>query len=565
MRPVVDTIVWKCADSNKRTSQLSISALQELVRGKEGELGVGREIANPGNFDLGGVGYLLMCITQEYDTASVQWQWLLGRFYMLDVLMDDNVNEFVIRPNDSSTHGAHFVNYERVFSILRFCVPAMTFGHQKVDRMARRVFYILTKLQVHLPSIFKEILDEILDDTNVHVVAHLRRKLLQVLTESQKGKESVSEHASPFETPVISATSTPRCNSPVVPNSPSHHAPSWMPEVPPNTPNTKRTKTSHAVQTSALAVDTEHEVLAQPLMDEASALSPAMPSPTDASTPDTSRMHKHSSILVQVSDACIATSPTLPIRGLRLPDESNESSTDPIPPLARVSSQQDVASQTDNLASIATRLSQLFGFPDELAYSEDKGCQTPDSMSEDELDIPIPGPEDEDAQQSSAGAHASYNTSAAAFLTEDLSDLTLSPSGPEERVSFKTEVASSPQTSAGSSQENCHCKEEIEKEEAEALAAALAKSSLKQDALPHVPGLSQTESQQETLTIHIHGEVSIETLLGKINILFLFSNRDLKKISHISIKRGYTGYEDQCWAQAPSAHVIKHETSKRER
>lgn len=33
---------------DRRTSQLSISALQELVKGQEGELAVGREIANPG-------------------------------------------------------------------------------------------------------------------------------------------------------------------------------------------------------------------------------------------------------------------------------------------------------------------------------------------------------------------------------------------------------------------------------------------------------------------------------------------------------------------------------------
>ena len=32
----------------RRTSQLSVSALQELVKGQEGELAVGREIANPG-------------------------------------------------------------------------------------------------------------------------------------------------------------------------------------------------------------------------------------------------------------------------------------------------------------------------------------------------------------------------------------------------------------------------------------------------------------------------------------------------------------------------------------
>ncbi|ELU13287.1 hypothetical protein CAPTEDRAFT_184398 [Capitella teleta] len=477
MKSVVNTILWKCADSNKRTSQLSISALQELVKGQDGELGVGREIANPGTFDLGGVCYLLSCICQSFEVTSVQWQWLLGRFYMLDVLLDGNVSEFIIRPQEDG----NYENYDRVFTILRFCVPAMNYGHQKVDRMARRVFYLLSKLQVQSTSIFKEIVDEILDDTNIHVQVYMRRKLLKVLSESQDGKEA---DGSPFITPIVSAASTPRCNSPVAASPPP---PSWIPEAPPNTPNYKRMKSSHSAQTLAFSD-----------LDAASAL--GLNVPCDASTPDASRMHKHSSMVVQVSDAC--TSPTLCIRGLPSPTESSDDSH----PLARVSSQQDVGSQTE---SVAIRPSQLFGFTDESLYSEDKGVQTPDSLSEvgDELDIPIPGPDDDDFQPCASG-NATYNTSASAFLTEDLSDLTLSPSGPEDKVSFKTEVASSPQTSAGSSQENCHCKEEIEKEEAEALAEALAKSTLKQDALPHVPGLSQTESQQETLTIRIHEEVS---------------------------------------------------------
>ncbi len=57
------------------------------------------------------------------------------------------------------------------------------------------------------------------------------------------------------------------------------------------------------------------------------------------------------------------------------------------------------------------------------------------------------------------------------------------------------------------SDEECHCKEEVEKEEAQALVAALEQSDIQQGRLPFVPGLSK-EKDEETLTIHIQDEVS---------------------------------------------------------
>ena len=59
----------------------------------------------------------------------------------------------------------------------------------------------------------------------------------------------------------------------------------------------------------------------------------------------------------------------------------------------------------------------------------------------------------------------------------------------------------------GSSDELCPCKEEVEKEEAEALAEALKRSELRQDTLPFVPGLSRGRSE-ETLAIHVQDQVS---------------------------------------------------------
>ena len=96
-------------------------------------------------------------------------------------------------------------------------------------------------------------------------------------------------------------------------------------------------------------------------------------------------------------------------------------------------------------------------------------------------------------------------------LTDDYSDYLMSPSGSDQdKVSFKTEVAS-PSHSAhehlDGEDEDCACKEEVEKEEARALVQAIEQSSVEQYELPYVPGLSRDSEQ--TVTIHCDAEVSV--------------------------------------------------------
>ncbi len=54
----------------------------------------------------------------------------------------------------------------------------------------------------------------------------------------------------------------------------------------------------------------------------------------------------------------------------------------------------------------------------------------------------------------------------------------------------------------------CPCKEEVEREEAQALVEALERSTLAQEALPFVPGLSRPD-KEEVLTIHIQDMVRV--------------------------------------------------------
>jgi len=69
--------------------------------------------------------------------------------------------------------------------------------------------------------------------------------------------------------------------------------------------------------------------------------------------------------------------------------------------------------------------------------------------------------------------------------------------------------------------EPCQCKEEVEREEAQALVAAMERSSVSQDSLPHIPGLTR-ELSEKTVTIHVQDEVGNVLHLLCIDILFKF-------------------------------------------
>ena len=63
---------------------------------------------------------------------------------------------------------------------------------------------------------------------------------------------------------------------------------------------------------------------------------------------------------------------------------------------------------------------------------------------------------DEESSHSTSSVHANASGSPATLLTEDLSDMTSSPSGPEDNdVSFKTEVTLRSHLSPDASRSRC--------------------------------------------------------------------------------------------------------------
>lgn len=277
LKPVVEAIILKCTDGNRRTSQLSLSTLVELVKGQEGELAVGKEIHNAGSEGLDGLNYVLKCVTEDYDLETVQWQWLLGRLYTIDRLLEEFPSDFLPRQEESQdAAGASEPNYletdcgasasnpgrtrqrgqmpdrddptgeasskyKRLMSVAHFSVKAVCSAHMRIARMSRRVFLLSAKLGAHVGEVVAELKD-LLSQINSSSVASLGRKLDRIVEDfhlserivhelmhgsdgSKQGSNKTDDMSPPFYSPADSACSSPRCNSPVTAtstSSPSH-------------------------------------------------------------------------------------------------------------------------------------------------------------------------------------------------------------------------------------------------------------------------------------------------------------------------------------------------------
>ncbi|XP_028661250.2 mitogen-activated protein kinase kinase kinase 1 isoform X1 [Erpetoichthys calabaricus] len=184
LRPVVETILVKCADANSRTSQLSVSTLLELCKGQTGELAVGREILKAGSIGIGGVDYVLNCILGT-ETEANNWQALLGRLCLIDRLLLEFPAEFY--PHIVSNGECHqpepvAERYQKLLSLLRFALHSIDNSHSMVGKLSRRVFLSAARMVARVPSVFVKLLDMLSATSSTHYV-RMRRRLMTIAEE----------------------------------------------------------------------------------------------------------------------------------------------------------------------------------------------------------------------------------------------------------------------------------------------------------------------------------------------------------------------------------------------
>lgn len=523
LKPVIEAIIIKCTDGNRRTSQLSLSTMVELTKGQDGELAVGREIVSPGSGGLGGITYILKVVLEEYQANTVPWQWLLGRLYVLDRLLEEFPGEFVGEPepqSESSGEESNPLPSEntegcRIIIVARFAVYAVGNNHSRIAKIARRIFFICVKFSAAQDEIVIQLNNLLVTTVEPKLMRPMRKKLARIVdnlklsetvkevrrdSESSQSTSCVgtSATASPNETPL----STPP-NSPFPP--PTMDPPPMLRCPPPLENNNEssfisppRLEQELRPTTISVTSKTVESFPTPPYTPEHSACRIAAENHNKNGIASNSSLGGSPQRLQNVSVMCSVTLATSDhsgectveeIRSI-LEDSKNGQQKDHECGGPRIVCQTNInnCSNTNRSRShmtLQTSTATTTTSSSSSFYDSHHMCSTPIANT---------------------SSHSSST-----LLTEDLSDLTVSPPGSNgPSISFKTEI-STPKGSPASTGEQKQagpdqycCKEEVEREEAVALAKALEASS-KQEPCPLVPGLTPSD-KEEVITIRIQPE-----------------------------------------------------------
>lgn len=185
LKPVVETILVKCADANSRTSQLSVSTLLEMCKGQAGELAVGREILKSGSIGIGGIDFVLNCILGTQPESN-NWQALLGRLCLIDRLLLEFPSEFYPHIFSSGDLQADTVvdRYKKLLSLLNFALQSIDNSHSMVGKLSRRVFLNAARMVARVPHVFVKLLEMLSITSSTHHT-RMRRRLMAIADEME--------------------------------------------------------------------------------------------------------------------------------------------------------------------------------------------------------------------------------------------------------------------------------------------------------------------------------------------------------------------------------------------
>ena len=96
LKRLLDIIIVKSGDANKRMSEFSIETIIEISQGKDGLMGIGRFLAAP-HIQYSGLDLVLGSLVEDHNPDSVSNQWTLGRLVVLEVLLERLNDQFSLK------------------------------------------------------------------------------------------------------------------------------------------------------------------------------------------------------------------------------------------------------------------------------------------------------------------------------------------------------------------------------------------------------------------------------------------------------------------------------------
>ena len=411
------------------------------------------------------MSFLLSSVLQEYDREQVQWQWLLGRLYILDKLLDEFPQEFVVKTELSSdSEGIKSLPiYHRAMKVLMFALNAIEYPHARVGKLGRRVFFVCGRLQLHSTTVFNDII-VLLNKLTTSMQARMKRRLMNVREEFKLSRQvttvidqvnievqvepEIEKHelVAPCSTPAchsdaespgsLSPPSTPTPENDSVPDQVDTNA--ILPEVPPNSPEHKPLQEHNSINECAAHTLVPPNSPQQASQERSDASSCANSDKTGTgphqAQPCTSSNDLSSKQVGKTREDSIRLPRTLALPNS--PRKTDNNSFESCVVNVSTSSPRKLEClyqplPLHNAAEVPIALVMESPY-DKLPEDEADLC---DKSSEDSLDLL--------SQDSPVSTCKATCSSSAGALTEDFSDCMMSPSTPDDKlVSFRTEVTS---------------------------------------------------------------------------------------------------------------------------
>ena len=190
LRPIIQSMLVKCADGNTRISNTSTEALVQLCRGQEGEFCLGKHVRGTLTHGLGGIDFIVPTVLEERDLKSVSWQWIMGRLVLLEKIIKELPNDF------SLDHKNAHANFARLMKIIDFTFQNLGSTHSTVARIARKVFILAARNTACDNKTFGQVW-ELLGALDQTLEMRMRKKLTAAIEEFYLGEnQSVSTNSS---------------------------------------------------------------------------------------------------------------------------------------------------------------------------------------------------------------------------------------------------------------------------------------------------------------------------------------------------------------------------------
>jgi len=181
LRPIIQSILIKCADGNRRISELSTETLVQLARGQEGEFALGDHAICSYQLGLGGPDFVLNIVLEERDLQSVSWQWIMGRLVLLETMIQHCPDDF------SLDHKNKHLNHNRLMRVIYFTFPNLGSSHVNVNKTASKVFILAARNTASDDITFSQVM-ELLGALDQTLEMRLRRKLTVAIEEHYTGE-----------------------------------------------------------------------------------------------------------------------------------------------------------------------------------------------------------------------------------------------------------------------------------------------------------------------------------------------------------------------------------------